>query len=122
MTADNVLLGWYHDANIWTTVEPAIGVVCACLPTLRPLLRSVDKQRSGQHGIQLGSSESDTKGSKVSAQRTWIDDDLNLQPINQVTHTTAISSAKKQSDAERDERLLPGIIVSRNVDVERASK
>lgn len=27
-------------AFIWSSVEPNIGIVCACLPTLRPLLRS----------------------------------------------------------------------------------
>ena len=27
------------DGFIWTTIESYIGIVCACLPTLRPLLR-----------------------------------------------------------------------------------
>ncbi|KAJ5374129.1 hypothetical protein N7517_006135 [Penicillium concentricum] len=28
------------DVFIWSSVEPSIGIVCACLPTLHPLLRS----------------------------------------------------------------------------------
>lgn len=28
-------------AFIWSSVEPNIGIVCACLPTLRPLMRRV---------------------------------------------------------------------------------
>ncbi|KAL1985736.1 hypothetical protein VTN96DRAFT_7484 [Rasamsonia emersonii] len=29
------------DSFVWSCVEPCIGIVCACLPTLRPLLRRV---------------------------------------------------------------------------------
>ena len=32
-----VLKGNYVDAAIWTACEPAMGVVSACLPSLRPL-------------------------------------------------------------------------------------
>lgn len=120
-----ILLGYYSEANIWTTIEPSIGVVCACLPTLRPLaqyasLQFAGKHKNSEHGIQLDSYETEAKGSKPSNPHTWIDDDLNLQPRNQVSHKVAISSAKHEPDAERDERLLPGIVVSRDVDVERA--
>lgn len=31
------------DAMIWSNVEPCIGIVSACLPTLRPLLRRIPK-------------------------------------------------------------------------------
>lgn len=29
------------DVFIWSSVEPCIGILCACLPTIRPLLRAV---------------------------------------------------------------------------------
>lgn len=29
------------DSFVWSCVEPCIGIVCACLPTLRPLLRRI---------------------------------------------------------------------------------
>lgn len=31
--------GNYVNAGIWTATEPTMGVVCACLPSLRPLLK-----------------------------------------------------------------------------------
>jgi gamma-glutamyl:cysteine ligase YbdK (ATP-grasp superfamily) len=33
------------DAMIWSNVEPCIGIVSACLPTLRPLLRHIPPLR-----------------------------------------------------------------------------
>lgn len=36
----SVDLTWnMSQAFIWSSVEPNIGIVCACLPTLRPLMR-----------------------------------------------------------------------------------
>ncbi|KAB8248969.1 hypothetical protein BDV35DRAFT_151687 [Aspergillus flavus] len=29
------------EAATWTFVEPCVGIICACLPTLRPLLRTL---------------------------------------------------------------------------------
>jgi hypothetical protein len=29
------------EAATWTFVEPCVGIICACLPTMRPLLRSL---------------------------------------------------------------------------------
>ncbi|KAL4862831.1 hypothetical protein BDV12DRAFT_206977 [Aspergillus spectabilis] len=34
------------DAMIWSNVEPCIGIVSACLPTLRPLLRRIPRLRA----------------------------------------------------------------------------
>ena len=121
-----MLLGNYLEGGVWTAVEPSIGVVCACLPTLRPLvqcisLRFANSQKGSRDKIQLDSFGTKAKGIKPSNPHTWIDDNLNLQPKNQISHGIAVSSAKHEPDAERDERLLPGILVSHDVDVERAS-
>lgn len=29
------------EAATWTFVEPCVGIICACLPTMRPLLRAL---------------------------------------------------------------------------------
>ncbi|GFF55517.1 hypothetical protein CNMCM6936_005640 [Aspergillus lentulus] len=39
------------DVFIWSSVEPCIGIVCACLPTLQPLLRSTLKRILGSSRI-----------------------------------------------------------------------
>ncbi|KAE8160216.1 hypothetical protein BDV40DRAFT_314030 [Aspergillus tamarii] len=43
---DSVDITWViGDAMIWSNVEPCIGIVSACLPTLRPLLRQIPQLR-----------------------------------------------------------------------------
>ena len=43
---------------IWSSVEPCVGIVCACLPTLQPLLRYSIQRIFGSHAGQYwGSSE-----------------------------------------------------------------
>lgn len=43
---DSVDITWViGDAMIWSNVEPCIGIVSACLPTLRPLLRRIPQLR-----------------------------------------------------------------------------
>ncbi|GFF24102.1 conserved hypothetical protein [Aspergillus udagawae] len=48
------------DVFIWSSVEPCIGIVCACLPTLRPLLKSTLKHSLGSSRIagKFGASSS----------------------------------------------------------------
>ncbi|KAK1145216.1 hypothetical protein N8T08_004368 [Aspergillus melleus] len=35
------------DVFIWSSVEPCVGILCACLPTIRPLLRSAFRRLLG---------------------------------------------------------------------------
>ena len=79
------------------------------------------RSKNSSRGIQLDDYESDPQKSKASNSNTWIGNDLNLQPKSQISHNMHISAAKHDSDAERDDRLLPGILVTRDVDVDRAS-
>jgi hypothetical protein len=48
------------DVFIWSSVEPCIGIVCACLPTLQPLLKSTLKRILGSSRIagKFGASSS----------------------------------------------------------------
>ena len=39
------------DVFIWSSVEPCIGIVCACLPTLQPLLKSTLKRILGSSRV-----------------------------------------------------------------------
>lgn len=40
------------DVSVWSTVEPCIGIICACLPVLQPFLRSVVKKLPSVPGSQ----------------------------------------------------------------------
>ena len=79
------------------------------------------KNKDSSRIMQLNDYEPDPQTRKASNPNIWIDDDLNLQPKSQISHKTNISSAKHAPDAERDERLLPGVLVTRDVDIDRAS-
>ncbi|GFF90414.1 hypothetical protein IFM60648_09056 [Aspergillus lentulus] len=48
------------DVFIWSSVEPCIGIVCACLPTLQPLLKSTLKRILGSSRVagKFGASSS----------------------------------------------------------------
>ena len=47
------------DVFIWSSVEPCIGIVCTCLPTLQPLLRHVTARVfSSSMARNTGTSES----------------------------------------------------------------
>ena len=86
-------------------------------------MRFVEKPKSNSHGIKLESYNTTTQGSKASAPRTWLDEDVLKLPLpNQATNETEISTGRRETDQERVERLLPppGILVSRNVNVERS--
>ncbi|EYE99210.1 uncharacterized protein EURHEDRAFT_541056 [Aspergillus ruber CBS 135680] len=71
------------DTATWSSIEQSVGIICACLPTLRPMFRqlydatrhSTDKESgSGSHTLsyslpirlsQLGSSQTEADGSTV---------------------------------------------------------
>ncbi|KAJ5466667.1 hypothetical protein N7539_009396 [Penicillium diatomitis] len=41
---NTVDITWYmSDVYVWSTVEPCLGIICACLPALQPLVRSFMK-------------------------------------------------------------------------------
>ncbi|KAJ5129257.1 uncharacterized protein N7515_005296 [Penicillium bovifimosum] len=42
---DNVDITWaLSDVSVWSTVEPCIGIICACLPVLQPFIRAAVKR------------------------------------------------------------------------------
>lgn len=53
------------DVFIWSSVEPCIGIVCACLPTLQPLFRRAFKSLLSSKGAHTtGPSQRIASGSK----------------------------------------------------------
>ncbi|GKZ35836.1 hypothetical protein AbraIFM66950_006634 [Aspergillus brasiliensis] len=71
---------------IWSSVEPCIGVVCACLPTLQPLLRyTIQRMFGSRVGRYLGSSEnkmsSRNKVAPVRKPRDWDESLLATQTV-----------------------------------------
>lgn len=51
---------------IWTTIEPSVGVICACLPVMRPLLSAIlpTKLRHRFFGHSSAATTNDTNNSR----------------------------------------------------------
>lgn len=42
---NNIDITWaLGDVAVWSTIEPCIGIICACLPVLQPFVRSLVKK------------------------------------------------------------------------------
>lgn len=55
----------FINAGIWSSLEPSMAVVCACIPSLRPLYSMT------VHGLHHACSVSKTKLSSTTGRRTW---------------------------------------------------
>ena len=62
----NIRPGNYINAGIWSALEPNMAVVCACIPSLRPLItiatRGVFNHPFVKHTVQSGSSTLSKRG------------------------------------------------------------
>ncbi|KAA8642408.1 hypothetical protein EYZ11_009915 [Aspergillus tanneri] len=88
-------LTWvYLDALIWTVVEPSVAVICACLPTLRPVLSYLlprkfslstasrkSKTAYGASGYPKGSTTHSTDPQLLAR----LDDSGSMKALNQTT-------------------------------------
>lgn len=63
----HILLGNYVNAGIWSAIEPNMAVVCACIPSLRPLITVVSQ---GVFNHPLVRSTLSSSGA-TSSKRTW---------------------------------------------------
>ena len=122
------------EVSIWTAVEPAVAVVCACLPTLRPLLRIIcpllhnlgfssrcqGSRKRHAYGIQLGSGGAAAQSGIVSETSDWMNDMTIRQPANAVIISAENPDGKTTQDPERDDMVLSGINVQHEVSVVRA--
>ncbi|KAE8326683.1 hypothetical protein BDV39DRAFT_205598 [Aspergillus sergii] len=54
LLATNLDINWVMgDIYLWSTIEPCIGIVCACLPTLNALIRRTTKLVLGSNAERL---------------------------------------------------------------------
>ena len=125
-------LGSWTDSGTWTSIEPSVGVICACLPALRPMLRFFSKKADSS--IPLTSSSRDplrrTKTTQIESGRSQTfttqttasseADDNNRLPLQyppelEVGFKTKIGRGTVSSDTEMNEKLLDGINVRKDI-------
>ncbi|KAL4876880.1 hypothetical protein BJY04DRAFT_138127 [Aspergillus karnatakaensis] len=90
------------DAMIWSNVEPCIGIVSACLPTLRPLLRQIPQLR-GRGLFNSNRYSASAKNSKAITPRTG--DDSMIASANRSAYRAA-PGKKGHFRPEEDEIYL----------------
>ena len=126
--------GTYTDVAIWTSIEPSVGLVSCCLPTLRPLLhalrlraehiwiivRSIAVPTQHDHGIQLESGDTRAQKVKLSGHARWIDNSLDFSSNQDSSRGTAAGRSVGGRDPERDDMLLMGVHVRHDVRVEHS--
>ncbi|MCJ1368347.1 hypothetical protein MMC16_007489 [Acarospora aff. strigata] len=127
----------YTDVAIWTNIEPAVGIICACLPTLRPMFRETwlgvkifnSKMRSTkdrifpEQAIKLDSGRGRAAKSNQTYHTQWLNNDLDIPSTSGVSRRTAVTTlAGAAPDPERDESLLTEINVQHDVHIDRAPR
>lgn len=125
------------EVSIWTTVEPSVAVISACLPTLRPLFRaarpllynfnsrfrSQGSLQRRDYDIQLNSiGGGTTNGVDFSERAEWANRAYINQPPSAVTRSTITASGNMDHDPERDDKLLSDINVQHEVSVIRSGR
>lgn len=54
---NNIDITWaLGDVAVWSTIEPCIGIICACLPVLQPFVRSLVKKMPSLPTQHIGAS------------------------------------------------------------------
>lgn len=127
----NMDLTWaLSDVNVWSTVEPCIGIICACLPALQPLIRLIAKRIPSKQHFGAGRRTATiqrprpfsrhTKSRKSSIHEVWHgqqqDCDSSMKPffrsgedqmrLNTITTRVEMEQDSKQRDS-LEERLDP---------------
>lgn len=125
-------LGTIEGVAVWTCIEPSVGVVCSCLPTLRPLLQEM--QIKGGHfrafvrstmtstrqddSFQLESGIRNTGKASSTHHTKWIDNP-DFQTNKNISNESAVTTLKDAPASDRDDVMLMGVNVQRDVLVER---
>ena len=98
----------------WTSIEPSIAVITACLPTLRPLVLRLFPKRASKPTFTPSHKFSERNGNQWSMIRD------HSPPESQGMKTTALSHPRN-FDPEHDDILLGSIRVQKDVDVRIAT-
>lgn len=122
-------LGTLAEASAWCVIETATGIIGACLPVLRPLLRLVsdqfgsEKSRSRTAGHNASGSELVTIGGTGASRSKLERDQKHFQRLAETSRErswaakTTIVSPKRidGDDGSADEVPLNGILVGKDV-------
>ncbi|KAG6362551.1 hypothetical protein INS49_007643 [Diaporthe citri] len=123
-----MLFAFAHDhtwamgpVGLWVSVEPAIGVVTACLANVMPLYYwLMEKANPGEHSERTNRPRSsDYRGLDRTRLQTVIEGKLVLRPRedDEIRLTTLATAGRQGSDHDEDSHHERGIVVTSDVTV-----
>lgn len=119
----------HRPVYVWSSVEPFVGIICACLPTLSPLF----KRFWNAHKTQVGSSGAKPSGGAHSMSIDTISGSKHkqsklqgrLRPDDEIMLTTTTGTqigTVMESHSEEDVHETRHIHVQKDFDLEWASQ
>lgn len=102
---------------MWSSIEPFVGIICACLPTLSPMFKRMWQKKKTSTGDSnsrrfLSINTLSGNGQKRSAPRLRPDDELML-----TTNTNIGQGAERDGDSDGDVHQLSHLHIQKDVDV-----
>lgn len=128
-------VGTIAEVTLWTCIEPSVGVVCSCLPTLRPLLkelrlkaehvlatvRCITTSTRQDGSFQLEPGIKNTGKANPGLHTRW-PNDIDLTPNNTTSNESTATTSNATPTSDRNDIMFAGINVQRDVRVERKSR
>ena len=115
-----------YQAFIWSSVEPNIGIVCACMPTFRPLIRRWLPKWFGGGSSEYGTSHSRQRSQtgdfyalrnrKKDAYNGKYDDELGLTNNFKLGRYRALGASQDSTEDVIAVDTQNSILVKRDID------
>ncbi|KAJ5636015.1 uncharacterized protein N7484_009328 [Penicillium longicatenatum] len=83
-TAGNDITYTQVSSSVWTCIEPAVGIIAACLSNMRPLFKLVHEKVWSRHASQ-GDTANTSQQEIVGEKRNWVQ--RTPSPNDQMTHS-----------------------------------
>ncbi|KAJ5520418.1 hypothetical protein N7463_000871 [Penicillium fimorum] len=77
----------------WSSAEQSVGIICACLPTLRPLFRRLYGSSRAATSIDNSSASDSQDRSSLSGRLSHCDDETHERPGSQISQTNGMNRA-----------------------------
>jgi len=84
---DHLILGWNTVPFIWSNAEVSVGIICACLPILRPLIQAASRNFFGESKLEMNEyTHWPSQYSKTAGQNNGLQQDMKVPVHDQRSH------------------------------------
>ncbi|KAJ5339665.1 hypothetical protein N7452_006393 [Penicillium brevicompactum] len=82
-------------ASVWTCIEPAVGIVAACLANMRPLFKLMHTKVWSRISSRYATNSNNSSGSQINEKASW----PRRTPSPQAEHNHSVPSSPSTSDS-----------------------